>query len=78
MMFTAELKINGSLIGVLYGHNLDRMDDKGRTLYEYSYWEPMQKEAIEGTIAHFYGEGLDTLVSAILRETSEQRLSKWV
>lgn len=67
-MFTAELKVNGALIAVLYGHNESQKDGKGRDLYTYSYHELNKTEVKHGSYWYNRGEGLTKLVADILKK----------
>lgn len=78
-MFTVELKINGMLIGVIYGHNegaaRDPDDasfyDPDLCLYTYSYFHCSDGRTVKGTITHRRSEGLEILASRILAKAAE-------
>lgn len=72
-MFTAELKINGAMIGILYGHRTEKVGDNHGYVYEYSYWEPRSEKLITGEIEHKYEDGLDALVAKTLGQTNIKR-----
>jgi hypothetical protein len=69
-MLTVELKINGTLVGHIYGVNkgeCPREDGYGRyTIYEYEYYEPGNKKLIDGTVFHKREDGLRKLIEIIL------------
>jgi len=67
-MFTAELKINGCLVGVLYGHNEgDIVSEPGVCEYHYHYHDIEGGEVLSGDIKHLREAGLRSLVGKILR-----------
>lgn len=67
-MFTVEIKINGSLIGHIYGHNEgDSPDGKGDK-YRYEYYEPETREVRNGNVVHRRSDGIRKLVAAILND----------
>lgn len=67
-MFTFEIRINGSLIGHIYGHNESRTDDEGRDEYSYEYYETGTRKLIKGTVFHRRVEGIRPLVTKILTD----------
>lgn len=72
-MFTAELKINGCLIGVLYGTNkgpASGADESYR--YEYAYHAIGKSRVTIGKTVHKYNDGLEKLVGSILVKLREE------
>ena len=65
-MFTIEIKINGSLVGHIYGHNEGHINAKGETLYRYEYYEVETRRVRPGTVRHVRKGGIRSLVVAIL------------
>ena len=66
-MFTIELKINGSMIGHIYGHNEGiAPEGKGETLYSWEYYRPQIRELKHGTVLHHRAAGIEALVCKIL------------
>lgn len=66
-MFTAEIRVNGSLVAHLYGRNVEVLSD-GQCEYDYEYYEvdhPGQLLKI-GSVAHDQEDGIAALVSKIL------------
>lgn len=75
-MFTAELKVNGVPVMILYGHNRGPV---GPYDEEYQYfWELIEfgegKDKIyeQGYITHWRSDGLGVLVKDILAEVFEK------
>lgn len=72
-MFTAELKINGCLIGVLYGTNQGLAPGKEDTYrYEYAYHAIDKSRVTVGKTVHKYNDGLEKLVGSILVKLREE------
>ena len=71
-MFSVEVKINGVLIGHLYGHNNGHMESDAlsdKCLYSYEYYEPgTGKEVKRGNITHKRDDGAAKLVSEIFKK----------
>ena len=71
-MFSVEVKINGVLIGHLYGHNNGYMESdvlSGECLYSYEYYEPGKgKEVKRGNITHKRDDGMVKLLSKIFKK----------
>lgn len=67
-MFTFEIRINGSLIAHIYGHNEGEIDKKGQTKYSYEYYEPTTRRIVSGTVRHKRGDGIRPLVTTILKD----------
>ena len=66
-MFTIEIKINGSMIGHIYGHN-EGPDPNGTgdTKYAWEYYRPKSREIKHGTVFHSQEAGIESLVCKIL------------
>lgn len=67
-MFTFEIRINGSLIGHIYGHNESRTDDEGRDEYSYEYYGVESRRVRKGTVFHHRRSGIRKLVTLILQD----------
>ena len=65
-MFTVEIKINGSMIIHIYGHNESETDSSGRDKYSFEYYEVETKKIQSGTIYHNRGDGICKLIELIL------------
>ena len=65
-MFTAELRINGTLIGHIYGQNVGGSASDGN--YKYEWYEPTLHRIVEGRVAHKRKDGLRKLVRLILED----------
>lgn len=73
-MLTAEVKVNGALIGFLYIVNKGAVDEKGTTLYSVEYYKPGTREVKSFNVTHFPPEGaLVLLKKAISRALKEER-----
>jgi hypothetical protein len=70
-MFTFEIRINGSLIGHIYGHNEARSDKEGRTEYSYEYYDVENRQTHKGTVFHRRNDGIRPLVTKILNDVDE-------
>ena len=71
-MFSVEVKINGILIGHLYGHNKGYMESddlSDECLYSYEWFEPgTGKEVKRGNITHKRDDGMVKLLSKIFKK----------
>lgn len=67
-MFTFEVRINGALIAHIYGQNTDQIDDDGRTIYKYEYYEVSTRNVKRGTVLHKIEDKIIPLLSAILKD----------
>lgn len=72
-MFTVELKINGSLIGHIYGRNMGQVTS-GETKYEYDYYDVDRREQTKGELLFQREDGIRALVAAIL--SNEDKISR--
>lgn len=70
-MFTIEIKINGTMIGHIYGRNLC-VQENGLSLYDYEYYEPEIPKLQRGTISHCREQGIRKLVKLILSDVDKQ------
>jgi len=72
-MFTVELKINGSMIGHIYGHNEGvRASDAEGDRYRYEYYRPETRRVHNGEITHVRSEGIEKLVALILMDVENK------
>ena len=66
-MFTVELRINGVMVGHVYGTNKGPVPyGKGETKYDYEYYEPDGDGVVRGSVMHKREDGLRHLVKLIL------------
>lgn len=67
-MFSIEIKINGSMIAHIYGHNEGTYNSAGETQYSYELYEVNKGEkALKyGGVEHIRNEGIFTLIKKIL------------
>lgn len=69
-MFTVEIKINGSLIGHIYGHNEGDLPN-GESKYRYEYYETESRKVVNGNVTHKRHHGIRQLVNAILTDVDK-------
>jgi hypothetical protein len=73
-MFTVEIRINGSLINHIYGHNEGPSRTKnGEDAYRYELYEVESRKMTNGTVSHNRGNGINALVVAILTDSAKNR-----
>ena len=65
-MFTFEIKINGALIGHIYGHNEGSTPRGDR--YTYEYYEVEKRKVVNGEVIHRRELGIRPLLIAILSD----------
>ena len=70
-MFTVEIKINGSLIGHIYGHN-EGIEESGDTKYTFEYYRPDSRKLINGNVLFKREDGIEKLISKILSQASKE------
>lgn len=69
-MFSVEIKINGSLIAHIYGHNTMKFNDRGETLYDYELYEVNSKRGLrKGFVNHRREDGIFELIKKICAES---------
>jgi len=71
-MFTVEIRINGSLITHIYGHNEGTVPG-GKDQYRYEVYHVEERALVNGTVKHHYGEGITKLVQLILKDADEKK-----
>lgn len=74
-MFTIETRINGALIGVLYGRNEGPSDPPGfqdRCRYTYRHHDVQSGKVREGEVIHYRTDGITNLVSRIFADMDEK------
>ena len=64
-MFSVEIRVNGAIISIIYGRNVELADD-GDNIYDYEYYQPEIGSLLKGTVKHSRAEGLTKLVYTIL------------
>ena len=65
-MFTVEIKINGSLINHIYGHNEGPAPVGLGDQYRYELYEVEKRDVKNGRVTHKRSDGINKLVAAIL------------
>lgn len=68
-MFTVEVRINGSLIAHISGHNKEELMD-GSCAYSYELYEVESKRISTGSVNHSRQDGILPLVAKILDASS--------
>jgi hypothetical protein len=71
-VFEVDIKVNGTMVGVLHGRNVLKADDDHH-LYEYYYHDLEHHLIYQGEVFHNSGDGIFELVSAMLRHVDGQR-----
>jgi hypothetical protein len=71
-MFTVELKINGALVGHVYGVNKG-VAANGKTSYVYDYYDVGNRKITKGTVKHKRDDGLNKLIALILEDVDAHR-----
>ena len=66
-MFSVEIKINGNLIGHIYGVNKG-LTVKGLTKYSYEYYDPEFHKIIKGNVKHHREAGIRPLITTIFKD----------
>lgn len=73
-MFTVEIRINGSLINHIYGHN-EGPSSTGKyqeDLYSYELYEVDSRNVRNGQVAHYRPDGINSLLVKILNNAEQQ------
>lgn len=70
-MFTLEFRINGMLVGVVYGHN-ERDLSADTCEYSYHYHEVDKGNILSGHVVHVREDGLAKLCQKILTDAERQ------
>ena len=71
-MFTVEIRINGSMIGHIYGHNEGENYKTGLTTYRYEYYRPESQKIVNGSVLFKRNDGIEDLIRVILEDYSEK------
>jgi len=66
-MFTIEIKINGVMIGHIYGVNIGGKEH-GKNSYSYEYYKPESREVNKGLVRHAREDGIEKLIALILED----------
>jgi len=67
-MFTVELRVNGALVGHVYGRNVGD-GAQGRDRYAWEYYEPeLGGRLLTGVVEHLRSDGLAKLAAKVLKE----------
>jgi hypothetical protein len=70
-MFTFEIRINGSLVGHVYGENKGLEPCGKLTKYFYTYFKPESGRVIKGHVRHERNGGIEPLLSLILADVQK-------
>jgi len=68
-MFTVEIKINGSLISHIYGHN--EGDTANGCKYRYEFYEVETRKVTNGFVVHPRQDGITELIKIILKDAKK-------
>lgn len=63
-MFTAEIRVNGTLVAHLYGRNVGESGELHK--YDYEYYQTAEGGLKMGSVIHDQEDGIAALVSKIL------------
>ena len=70
-MFTVEIRINGTLISHIHGHNeMEVVDGKDR--YSFEHYAVESRKVKRGEVWHDRNDGIDALVAKILGHTKRK------
>jgi len=69
-MFTMEIRVNGTMIGHVYGRNLST-DSSGKSKYKIDYYKPELPKLLTTTLYHKRDDGIEKLVETIMQEVQE-------
>jgi len=72
-MFTVEIKINGSLINHIYGHNEGPSSVRGNDAYRYELYEVETRSIRNGNVNHDRKDGINALVAKILQDADTKK-----
>ncbi len=69
-MLSVELKVNGVMVGHIYGRNISGNDHMycSEHIYRWEYYKPEQRQMVSGTVKHIRDDGIEKLISLILKE----------
>lgn len=77
-MFTVEVRINGSLISHIYGHN-EGPSPTGKfqeDVYTYELYEVESRNVRNGQVTHYRPNGINALIGMILSDVDKREPKK--
>jgi hypothetical protein len=72
-MFTVEIRINGTLINHIYGHNEGDSTKPGEDSYRYELYEVETRKVTNGTVTHARRNGINALIRDILTDSEKMK-----
>jgi len=66
-MISVELKVNGVMVGHIYGRNVQQVG-ADEYLYKYEYYEPEKHATKRGKVVHKKSDGIRELIRIILED----------
>lgn len=73
-MFTAEIRINGTLLTHIYGHNSGLTDAKRRHIYDVTCYSVETQKTATFQVNHERKLGINKLLSQILEELDTREI----
>lgn len=73
MSGSVEFKINGNLVGHIYYHNEEYVNESD-CLYSYEYHSWPNGSRIQGEVIHTRSHGLEVLIKALISEIVRRQL----
>lgn len=72
-MFNVEIRVNGTMIGHIYGRNITPATKQGvgLDLYTWEYYKPESRTVVKGVVSHDRDAGIEKLVGKILLEVTK-------
>lgn len=70
-MFTLEIRINGTMLVHVYGHNEGEINDANQTKYRYELYRLDSREVVNGEVWHYRHEGIEPLIASILMDVKK-------
>jgi len=73
-MITVEIKVNGNMVGHIYGQNLGRAYGEGKRVhdYRYEYYNLALGKIISGSVLHSGKLNIEKLINEILSDIEKK------
>ena len=78
-MFSVEVRINGSMIGHIYGHNEGFTNNSKKydeCNYTYQYYDVQEGIVYSGEVKHERQDGIEELLKRILQKQCRSKVKK--
>ena len=75
-MFTADIRINGTMVVHIYGRNTGERDKNGKTIYKVDFYQPEKPMLDQLIILHDRNDGINTLIIECLKEAEKHYSSQ--